>query len=490
MRLIRTSILAMTAALSLTACNIDEGNRPVKLELFSSSTGDTESATLYQCSEGGLAAVVTFLNGSAINFLDGTFGVRPVELSSSDESVVAVSDGTMPVPGREGFVYPRGTLVPIAPGNARITANYSLLTDAIDVTVQGPDSISIAPDVQTVAVGSAQNFTATVVQDGRSVDATSSVRWRLLDNMGEPVDGEIGVIGSANGVVVALAEGGPFTVEAQFSACFEPDQLPPTVDPEDLRADVNFQFVDSLELSREFAATDEGTGDPVAAPPLLQNTSEAYTLIGHFADPADGTQNLSQQSATRFTVFEPGLEEDEITDKAGFGLLGVRNILSALQATDDGIPLQVSATFGGGEAAEEGDPEPPPEVTSNTLNVEIVEGTLQAVVISPEDVIVDASARQQFNAAGTYLLADEVTEQTQDITRHVSWRSSDTTVAAISSQVANAGLSQVVTDEPGCTFITAVPVADDELEVRTRLFANDNTVECVEPDDGEDDSEG
>ena len=486
MRLIPRCITALMATLVVAGCNIDEGNRPITLELRNGSTGSTDELVIFQCSEARPQAVLTFSNDAQIDLLNDAFLGFDTEFSSSDEPVFKVSDGTLAIPGSPESVYRKGILLPIAPGTATLTVRYSDLNDTIPVEVRGPDAIEVRPQQQTVALSTSFDFRAIATQDGEEVDITSGVLWTLEDAQGETVDVEVGGIngGGTPGRVVALAEAEGLTAKATLTACADFEQLPGTVDPEDLTADVGFQVPDALTLAREFEETDPDSGDPLVNGVRVKGTSEQFSVTAQFADPEDGTQELT--NFVSFDLVEPGLaEEDEPTGLAGF-ILGIRGLLSMIDVTE--APLEVTALYGSDEPPEEGDPTPPPLRTSNTLTVEIVDGALQTLEVTPEDPIVAFGERQQFTGTGTFLLEDEVSTLTQVITRHISWTSSDTDVGVISAAVATAGLSQIVTEDPGCTFITAVPVADPEIEVRTRLFANDDTAECVEPP--ADDEEG
>ena len=134
----------LAAVFALSACEVGEGTRPVSMTLLDPTTGLGE-ITLNQCFEGSLAALVVFSNGQVANFLQQGGFPRPVELSSSDESVVRVSDGTLPVPLLENQAYVRGALLPVGPGTATITAKYSSLEEQIQVTVQPPGGVEVRP---------------------------------------------------------------------------------------------------------------------------------------------------------------------------------------------------------------------------------------------------------------------------------------------------------------------------------------------------------
>jgi hypothetical protein len=462
------AFLAVVPMVLLVACSgIGDGNRPVSMRLIDSQTG-ADSLRLFQCFEGAATALVTFADGSLADFLNPQAS-RPVELRSSDDSVFRVSNGELPVPGREGQFYRRGTLIPVAPGTARLRAQFSDLVAEAEVTVLVPESLSIEPAVQTVAVGAGQQFNATAVLDGVSTGFNASLLWRLLDANGNEVDAEIATLGASSGALAALAEGGPFTVSGMLSACPQPSDLPATVEPEDLQARVLLREAVTLELVREFAREDS-EGTPLPPQPLVVNTSEAFDVIARFADPEDGSQTIS--GFARFQIEEPGLAEGETSEKALFGLSGLRNLLTVLAPTE--AALAVSARFGEEDA----------ELVSNSLPVEVVAATLAEISLSPEDAVLPRGARENFVATGRFTRAGEA-DLLQDIRRHVVWSSSVPAVATITSGAASPGRLTVTAREPGCTRIRAQALASltaadaTPASADTQLFAIDDTVACA-----------
>lgn len=460
--------LAFVPILLLAACSdIGEGNRPVSMRLVDGQSG-AESLRLFQCFEGATAALVNFADGSVADFLNPQAS-RPVELNSSDESVFLVSNGELPVPGREDQFYRRGTLVPVAPGTATLRAQFSDLFAEAEVTVLAPDSLSIEPAVQTVAVGAGQLFNATAVFDGVTTSINGSLLWRLLDASGNQVDAEIATLGASSGALIALAEGGPFTVSTTLSACPEAADLPATVEPSDLQATTSLRQPVAIELTREFTRED-AEGNPLPMLPLVVNTSEAFDVFARFADPAEGTQMIS--GFARYQIDEPGLAEGARSEKAIFGLAGLRNVLTVLAPTE--APLAVSATFGEEDA----------QITSNNLDVEVVAASLAEITVTPEDAVLGRAARQNYVATGRFVREGE-DDLLQDIRRHVIWTSSVPAVASITSGAASPGRATVTASEPGCTRIRAQALPSLTAEgatavaAETQLFAIDNTVACA-----------
>lgn len=463
-------LMVIASAIGLSACDVGDGTRPVSMELFDGRNGSTE-INLFQCFEGAVAAIVTFSNGQAANFLQQDGFPRPVILTSSDESVVRVSDGTLEVPLRPGQTYFRGALIPVSPGIATITAKYSNFEQSIDVTVQIPDEIEITPKVQTVALGGFQAYDVFARLEGARIGASQLVVWSLLDGSGEALDTEIGQI-SNTGLLQGREAGGPFTVQAGLSGCPTPESLPPTVNPEDLQAQVTFKEAVGLTLERSFPQLDD-EGELL---PLIVGLTEQFAAFAEFDDPeTDGRHNVSQQSF--FNVIEPGVEEGELSDKATFGAGGVGSILLALAATDPANPVTVRARFGSEDD----------ELTSNSLPVEILNGTLETIELSPRDAVLPQFESLNFVVAGDYRLDDE-SILTRNIARQVSLTSSAPTVAQVTSSATDPGRVTAVTTEPGCTRIRAQILAvpgDSEslLSDETQLFVVDDTAACEADDD-------
>mgnify|MGYP003148074475 FL=1 len=459
----------LAAVFALSACEVGEGTRPVSMTLLDPTTGLGE-ITLNQCFEGSLAALVVFSNGQVANFLQQGGFPRPVELSSSDESVVRVSDGTLPVPLLENQAYVRGALLPVGPGTATITAKYSSLEEQIQVTVQPPGGVEVRPGTQTVARGATQLFDVFAILNGTERDVTPLVIWSLEDENGNPMDPTKARI-SATGVLEGRELGGPYVVKAGLTACATPDLLPATVDAEDLRAQVSVKEAQGLVLERLDQTFDE-EGAPLPAPPLIVATSQVFKTFATFADPADGRHDVTPQS--RCEVIEPGLPEGEVSGRAIFVTALGAGLLQSLAVTEPDNPLLVQAEFGDEEAGE--------ALTSNALEVEIVQGVLEAIRISPENATVGLGQSVDYSVEGDYRLADE-SLLTLDVTRQIRLSSSDGTVARPDETAANPGRVTAVALEPGCTRIRAQalgPQGDTSALVtdQTQLFVINDTVAC------------
>lgn len=457
---LRWSVLLLAALLGSCA-GIGDGNKPESLSVIPTLGRNAEGFRAFMCFRDNVQVLARFTNG-----LVGDFTNR-VTYRSSNPGVLLVSNGDQAAPDRPGFFFSRGTISPVALGTATITVEFADLSASLDVQVVEPDFIRVTPKRsggQSVAVGSAQQFTATTAFDGAEADVTQLATWSLVDPLDTdaPVDSSIASILRLTGLLTATAAGGPFTVKAHFSACA--DNLPSTVPAPDLETEINIKPLLNIGLTREFAGGDDT---------LVAGTSEAFTVTGFF-DSGDNTdtQNLTTQARYRFT--DPGTPPADNAVRAFFAR--ARNILDVVLPTELGNPLVVEARFGDAEA------DPSTELVSNKLAVAAVSGTLQSIVVTPVDQVVPKFQPQQYTATGRYLLEDEISTRDQVINRHISWASSLTSVATISNIALTSGRALTQTETPGCARITAgrnVVAADGSVslvEDTTRLFAiSDNS---------------
>lgn len=459
-----SSGVALGVVMLISACSgVGDGNRPDSLRLVDAQTAG-DSVSLFQCFEGRISALVRFTDGTQADFL-APAGSRPVILTSSDESVVRVSNGDLPVPLVEGVRYPRGTLIPVGVGTATVRGAFSDLSDEITVVVDRPDAISVTPAMQTVAVGTAQLFAATAVLDGTPSSVTSSALWTIEDAAGAPVEAEIATIGAANGLLAGIAEGGPFTVRAQLSGCPDAASLPPTVGPQDLTATVAIKPARSITIEREFERA------PGEDRPLLVGTSEAFAVTAVFDDEADGTQDIS--NIVTFQVVDSTAAEGEAVTEAVFGLLGLRNVVVGLGATS--APLAVSARLGAADDAT--------ALVTEALPLTVVSGTLAALDVQPKDVILQRFQQQDYAVEGRFTVEGEA-DRTIDVRRHVLWTSSVPGIASINTSAALPGRATALVNTPGCTLIRAqagptILPATGVVADQTRLFVVDDTVDCA-----------
>jgi hypothetical protein len=151
---------------------------------------------------------------------------------------------------------------------------------------------------------------------------------------------------------------------------------------------------------------------------------------------------------------------------------------------------QVKAIYGGDDENDaEGDTDPP-DVQSQSITLNAVEGEFQSLAIEPLNATITALGTRQFNAIGSFSVSGQT--RTQDITRGVIWSRSTLDDAAtadieISSSLLTAG--RVVSRRPvaGAYKITATRgIGDTAVKPSTTLcvkLPNTETGPCPPPDE-------
>lgn len=367
--------LALGGLLALTACGgVGEGTLPVKSTLL--PLGGTEGASstkAYSCLNTSVQLIVEFNNGAR-----GDFTGR-ASWSSSNPSIVQVSNGDLPVPEQEGRVYPRGVVVPVAPGTATIQASYLDFRNSIEVVVTDPTNFRIEPATADLAVGSSLDLAASADLDGVSSPIDALVRWAMVTE-----DATIATIGSDTGLVTGVAKGGPLTARARIPGCSFTAEVPVNVSP-----------LVSLSLSKEFADRDR----------LVVGTTERITATGTL-------ENGQEQDLSGQVIFSS-------SDSTAIGFLvgTARNLVIAIKSAAS--PVELGASFG----------VDPAKVTAPVLPITAIDGSLSNVSIDPISSRIAPGGGRQLKALGEY--SDGLI---QDITRHVVWTSADaSTVTVLSS---------------------------------------------------------
>jgi hypothetical protein len=441
--------LAAALAVVLGGCGgggIGGGSRleTLRIQKLTGLLGTTDNRA-FVCFRDALQAVGSFSDG-----LQGDFSSRAI-WSSSNPAVVEVSNNDIHVPGDDTNVFVAGTLIPRTVGTATITATYVGLTASYEVRVHEAESVHVTPATQSMSPASLVQFQAVGVFDGYTVDVTSAPQWSI-DNP----DTTVATIGAGTGLVQALKETtAPLTVRAKFLTC---DTGLVTTDPANTAttASVNIATPVALVLEREFGGN---SGQ------LFLNTSDALQVTAQFAD---GTaQNLSTQarfSATPTTVIGQ--------------FSGSLNIIKAVTAGS----VAITACFDPQPSQNDADPDTdtldscaetdPNRIVSNAVNLTTVAGTVQSIAVTPANPAITGLRSQQFRAIGTF-----AGNQTQDVTRHVAWSVSDSSVALISNAANSAGLAFALKPVLSSTDVTATMT--DATLTSTTLTAT--TKLCIYP---------
>ena len=407
---VKDLLFCVAVAFGVSACGgVGDGNKPETIDVLAagSSVGDTE-ANAYLCLPQLMILRIEFTNGDVANY------ASRATWTSSNPEVLEVSNGDIPIPdltdaNGEPVYYAIGAALPRAPGTATVTAHYLDLDASISLRVSDIAELALSPLDQRVAPGTFQGYTLTA-QTG---EVTSNVGTSATFSFAEPND-DVATISETSGTVTAIASGGPLTVVASLPLCGRELSTTMTVTP-----------AVALEMTHETGFTGS----------LVKDTTEAFTVMADFGDGPE--QDVSAQA-----IFA-----SSNTDFASFA--SSRRILEGLSAGD----VTVSARIGTTDSDTTDDEVPEqPRIDSNSIPVSVVDATLNAIAISPRDVTIRSGTTQQFKATGSY----NGGALSQDITRHVAWSVSDTSIARIVTGLSlSAGLLTSIVNDPGVVDVQA-----------------------------------
>jgi trimeric autotransporter adhesin len=265
-------------------------------------------------------------------------------------------------------------------GNAVITATQQGISGSTTVTVTPAVlvSIGINPAEPSLAKGTTQQLTATgVYSDNSTQDLTHVVSWNSV----EPRIAIISNVPGQQGLLFGRGVGGSI-----------------------VRA-----FMGSVSGSVTATVTAPALSSIVITPPstsIANGTSQQLVATGTFSDKS--TQDLTQ--SVSWTSSDP--TKAVISNAQGSqGLVTATGVGAAtITATQDGV--------------------------SGTAAVTVTVATLMSITITPPNASVAKGTSQQLIATGTF-----TDQTTQDLTRFVSWTSSDSTIAAVSNAAGSRGLA-------------------------------------------------
>ncbi|MGB0212963.1 hypothetical protein [Algiphilus sp.] len=137
-----------------------------------------------ECLPAAMSVILEFDSGARENI---TRRSENVVYSSSDESVVRVSNRDIPFLGNPDQVFPRGAIVPVAPGSATITVNYSNFSADIPIEVQALGAIDPFVDFpEVLAPNSFAEVVSEATVNGQTLSVATAAALSLTDvNSGE-----------------------------------------------------------------------------------------------------------------------------------------------------------------------------------------------------------------------------------------------------------------------------------------------------------------
>jgi len=415
---LRPAALGLVATAMLAACSNPVGNGigPTSLVVTSPSLvpGGT-AARAYRCLPVIMGATLNFSNGGSGNF------TARARWTSSNPSVIAVSNGDIAIPGQTNAFYPIGTVIASATntGTAVITADFSGLSSSITMDTGLPTNFTVKRlDTQTgdlVALpqqglrqgpATIEDLTITASIDGVEQSVESAANWRF-----DVANDAVATIAAGTGNVTGIAAGGPLTARASFPACDITVSTPVSILP-----------IQGITIEPEFTSN----GLPAQ---LVVSNAERFRVLANLGNgPEQDVSAFSTLTATPNTV-------------ANFSTaIGANNILNALTA---GGPVTIGATLVQSSTL---------TLTAPTIAVTTVADTLQSLAITPNTARITANSAeaQTLSVIGTYTSGRQ-----QSISRIATWSSSDAAIAAVGTGLLSPGRVTSSSRTAGTATITA-----------------------------------
>lgn len=414
--------------------------------------------------QGVLSAVAVFSDGSS------RLITEEAQWTTSAPAVATVSNA-------EGT---RGRVTAVAVGQATIRAQFAGITGSSSVTVTPAtevDRLEIAPATASIADGSPQAFTATLVfTNDTTQDVTTSVTWASGNTSIATISNAEGSKGVATGVApgsvqisasldgetatatltvtdaevtgleisplnASLASNRTLQYEAtalysdsttqdvtdsaiwasslESVATISETGLASGVDVGSTTISASFQgFSASTGLTVTAAVAVQSISVSPAAPSVPKGTQRQLTATATFAD--GGTEDITEE-ATWASADEAVATVGNLVDDKGL-----------VSAVDLGTS-SVSASF---------------MSVSGATTVTVTDAVLESLDITPSSVTKPVSSSQQFTATGTY--SDN---STADLTNTVVWTSSNNAIVSISNGAGSQGLA--IANDVGTVTISA-----------------------------------
>ncbi len=271
----------------------------------------------------------------------------------------------------------------IAQGRATIKAASGGITGSGTLTVTSAAlvSIHVTPVNPNAALGTSTQFTATgIFSDDSAQDLTSQVTWSSSA-------GSVAAVSNAKGSrgLATSFEMGSTTISATLDS-----------------------VTGNTDLTVTSAALVSIQVTPVN-PGIAKGTTRQFVAMGIYSD--HSTQDLTKQ----VTWCTSNTSVASISNAAGSS--GLASALAVGTAV-------VSASLG---------------PVSGTTNLDVTAATLVSIEVSPADASISKGTTRQLAATGIY--SDH---STQDLTKQVTWSTSNTSVASISNAAGSNGLASAL----------------------------------------------
>lgn len=385
----RQASLIVLIPLALAACGGSDGTGLKRIEF------DTERTPVrvFQCFRSSLT-VSSFFDDGAVE--DAT---QSAELSSSDPSIVRISDGNSVTPS--GTEIPKGTLTPVGePGeSATITATLDDSRTTVDVVIEA-GRLQLTPPRPMVAEGTQVALHPTAIL-GDPGDQNIFLADNLVSySVGKPDESEAGdTAAAAEDLLTVDDDGNAIAVDNDLEAgasiplivtastdTFNADRSGACSAGEDsVRLTIRNETLDSLDIN-------------LPSSELPENVSQTVSVAGQFT--GDHTQDLTAGSTLQ-------TESDTV---AQFGIHG-QNVVTTLPGAAE-QSTNVRATFDRGldDSTE----------VQTQAELSVTPETLDSLAIQPEDASVLPGTALRYAVIGTF--TDESNNSRQfNITRDVFW---------------------------------------------------------------------
>jgi len=350
-----------------------------------------------------------------------------------------------------------GLATTVGAGSATITAKLGSLTDTTQLTVVAANlvSISVTPTPSSIALGTAQQFSAVGSFNDGSTQLLTSVTWSSSSSSVATINSSGLATAVGTGTATITATSGSVTGTAALTVTGA-SVTAITVTPANSNMPVG--------TTKQFTATasfSDGSSQDVTASVLWGSSNPAAAAINN--------QGLVSSVAAGSTTINAVL--DSVTGSTNLTVTTVKLVGIAILPSNPRIEARTFVKFTavgtfsdgstGGNLAGVSWKSSTPKVASmrgsgtafgkrtgsvtitasasglkGTTTLTVSNGTLVSLAITPANSIASNGSKQQFTATGTF--SDSTT---QDITLNVHWSSSSASVATIANAPSTAGLA-------------------------------------------------
>jgi uncharacterized protein YjdB len=385
-------------------------------------------------------ATATYSDGSSQDLSNG------VTWSSSDNTIATLNGA--------------GLLTTVAPGTITITATLGSVSDTATLTVVPAQllSISLTPATPSIALGTAEQFTATGIFDDGSTQQLSSVTWSSSNINVASVNTLGEAISTGTGTVTITATSGSISGSTSLTVTSAAlVSIAVTPNPVSMAIGTTQQFTATGTFS-------DGTTQDVTASVLWSSSSPTVASVnnqGLAASAAVGTSTMtatfgSVSGSASLTVSSahlvgisispanPTIQRHTLIRFAASGTFSDGSVASNLSglAWKSNHPNIVSIRSTGvanGKKLGSVTISASASGVSGSTTLTVSNATLSSIAITPVNPAVTLGSTQQFTATATFSDAS-----TQDVTLSTHWSSSAAGVATIANGTGAAGLATTV----------------------------------------------